>query len=218
MNTFVIMESPSGSILYLEGIVKGLVSESLKVKKRSRDLDFDIGCLPISIEDLRSMISLGDLENLDIEMSIPEMAYANNLERFGQVRIPPPSYAVMIHECKRQGKPVEAIDMDDEHYTMAYCKHVSGTNWIMQSFRDKRLLKKNIPGEDPVEFALSWDKEVNKLSGYRELERHREVVMAKNIYRLSKKGAVYAIVEVERFSGIVDTLKKMNYIHQRDKD
>ncbi len=220
MNTFLKLASPKKNIVYLEGIVKGLVSESKRVEKRLESIDFDVGGLPVSIEELNAMeILLRDvIEDREFGMSVPEKAYANNLKRFGEVRIPPPSYITFIKFCRDGDVKVNPIDMDDEHYTMAYCKHVSGTNWIMQSLREKRLLKRKLPAETPVDFAILWDKEVNKLKGYRKLERHREKVMGKNIYRLSKKGILFSLLEVERLKGVIANLRSLGFQIIEDKD
>lgn len=176
-------------------------------------LKFQVGALPLSAEDLKGLENLMDSGQVDMDypMSIPETAYAKNLERFGEVRIPPPSYVAFIRFCREHEVEINSIDMDDEHYTMAYCKHVSGSNWIMQSFREKRLLKRRFTTDDPLEFALQWDTEINKLKGYRELEEHREEVMAKNLHRLSKKGLLFSIMEVERLQGVVAKLEKKGF-------
>lgn len=201
------LRTSENNIISLEGVVKGLVSENSRVEKIYKNVDFSVGGLPISVEELNS---LKEIKKNGIEpeyfMSTPEIAYAQNLKRFGDVEIPPPSYMGFIDHCDTRDIPVHAIDMDDDHYTMAYCKHVSGSNWIMQSFMEKRLLKKPIDADSPVDFALKWDAKINRLSGFQALEENREEVMAKNLERLSRKGNVFSIIEVERLNGIVKKL------------
>ncbi len=204
------LKNPENNHIYLEGVVKGLVQESIRIKEIYKGLEFSVGGLPISAEELRALENMDDPLDLDYELSTPELAYANNLKRFGDVMIPPPSYTVFLKYCDENGIKVHPLDMDDDHFTMAYCKHVSGTNWIMQSFREKRLLRKTIPGDTPREFAVNWDTEINRLKGYRALEEHREEVMAKNIRRLSKMGDIFSIVEFERLDGILDKLRSAN--------
>ncbi len=204
------LKTPENNRIYLEGVVKGLVTESTRLKEIYEVVDFSIGGLPISAEELETLKSLEDPANLDYEMSIPELAYARNLKRFGDVMIPPPSYTDFLKYCDLEDIKVHPIDMDDDHFTMAYCKHVSGANWIMQSFREKRLLKKDISGDSPKDFALEWDTVINKLKGYRALEEHREEVMGKNIRRLSKGGDIFSIIEYERLDGVLKILTSAN--------
>ncbi len=205
-----------GSTIYLTGIVKGLTSEGDRISGIVRKVDFDIGALPISREELKALKDYtGEEEQEEHQLTTPEIAYARNLEKFGQVEIPPPSYISLLSYCQGNGKEIKGLDMDDEHYTMAYCEHVSGTNWLMQSFREKRLMKKKVDAEDARNFALKWDKIINKLSGYKELEEHREEVIAKNLKRFSKKGVLFAVIEFERLEGVIDNFDLEVWSHEK---
>lgn len=203
------------SKVYLLSIVKGLVSEGDRLKSciEASKIEFDLGALSISKEELEGLKKLvaGDLSEEDVDVDIrpssPEKIYAEKLSRFGEVSLPPPAYTAFLNYCSEHKIEVVAFDMDEEHYTMAYCDHVTGTQWLRQAFREKRLQKKEIEAETPEEFALKWDAMINKLEGFQELERHREKVMAKNIKRLSKRGSLLAVIEEERAKGVMDLLK-----------
>ena len=197
----------NGSKIYLKGIVKGLVTEVEKVEEDIESIEFDVGALPISKEELEGMKDFIEQdEKIEIEPNKVEKMYAERLRKFGEVSLPPPSYVFLLEFCEKQDKKIESLDLDEEHYTMAYCKHVTGTQWLRQAFREKSLSRKKIEAETPKEFALRWDEVINKLKGYQALEEHREEVIAKNIKRVSKKGDVFCIVEVERIEGIIDNL------------
>jgi len=203
------------STIYLVGIVKGLTSEGDRIGKIVEEIDFDIGALPISREELKALEDYTLEEEKDeYQLTTPEIAYARNLEKFGQVEIPPPSYISLLSYCKKEGKEIRGLDMDDEHYTMAYCEHVSGTNWLMQSFREKRLMKKKVDAKDPRKFALKWDRIINRLSGYKELEEHREQVIAKNLKRFAKKGVLFAVIEFERLEGVIENFDLEVWSHK----
>lgn len=202
--------------IYVVGVVKGLTSEGDRVGELVKKVDFDIGALPISKEELEALENFDeDVNEEEYQLTTPEIAYARNLERYGQVEIPPPSYLSLLSYCRASDKEIMGLDMGDEHYTMAYCEHVSGTNWLMQSFREKRLLKKKVSAEGPRNFAIEWDKIINKLSGYKELEEHREEVMAKNLKRISKRGDVLAIIEVERLEGVLEQFDNEVWSHRK---
>ncbi len=203
------LQSPQGKIILLVGAVKGLVSKANELLNEYKRSDFDIGALPISKEDLEGLkYFIDNPDDFDLELSTPEKAYARNLQEFGDVSMPPPSYISFYEYCIENEIPIHGIDMDDEHYTMAYCDHVSGLQWIRQSFIEKKLLKTNIDASTPEEFAVKWDERINHLSGYTDLERHREKVMGKNLERLSRKGTVFSIVEIERMDGVIEELKR----------
>ncbi|MBS3781270.1 MAG: hypothetical protein KGY66_00560 [Candidatus Thermoplasmatota archaeon] len=199
------------SKIYLFGIVKGLVSEAERLEKEIKKLTFDVGGLPISKEEkkgLKEFMERKDIET-DVEPSTPEKIYAEKLKRFGQVTLPPPSYTFFMNHCLENEIEIEALDMDEEHYTMAYCEHVTGLQWIGQALREKGLGRKKIEANDPVEFANKWDRVINKLKGFQELEARREKVMAKNIDRLSERGDMVVLVEEERIKGVRKHLKKL---------
>ncbi len=198
-----------GSKVHLIGIVKGLVSEAERLEEVVKDIQFKVGALPISkeeIEGLREFMNEDDLEG-DVEPSTPEKIYAEKLKKFGEVTLPPPSYTFFLKYCSKNEIEIEALDMDDEHYTMAYCDHVTGIQWIRQSLREKRLKGKKIDAENPKEFAKKWDLTINKLKGFQKLEEHRERIIAKNIDRLAERGDIVGIIEEERIEGIIEKLK-----------
>lgn len=198
-----------GSKVYLLGVVKGLVTEAERLEKIVKNINFDVGALPISkeeVEGLKEFIYDDELE-MDIEPSKPEKIYAEKLSEFDEVSLPPPSYVFFVKYCIENEIEIEALDMDEEHYTMAYCDHVTGSQWLRQSFREKMMGKKSIDAESPVEFVKKWDGYINKLEGFQELEKHREKVMAKNLSRLSKRGNLVGLIEEERIEGVRNFLK-----------
>jgi len=198
--------------IHIIDVVKGLNSEVDKVLDRIKSFDFDVGCIAISegeLEGLKIMVK-GNKE-LSIEPNAPERIYAENLSEFGEVSLPPPSYVAFVKYCMEQDIKIIAVDMDEEHYTMAYCEHVSGTQWIMQSVREKRLKGKKFDCDDPRDFAIEWDKTINKLKGYQDLEEHRENVIAKNLVRVSKKGNGLVLMEVERVEGVLKNMQDMGW-------
>jgi len=200
----------NGSKTYIFGVVKGLVSEAKRLEKEVKKIKFEVGGLPISREEkkgLKEFMERKDIET-DVEPSTPEKVYAEKLKRFGDVSLPPPSYTFFMNYCLENDIEIVALDMDEEHYTMAYCEHVTGIQWIHQALREKKLRRKKIEAENPVEFANEWDGFINKLKGFQELEAHREKVMAKNIDRFSGRGNMVVLLEEERIDGVWRLLKK----------
>lgn len=200
----------NGSKIYIFGVVKGLVSEGERLEKKVKKLEFDIGGLPISKEEKKGLEEFMELDDdeTEVEPSTPEQVYAEKLKKFGEVSLPPPSYTFFMNYCLENDIEIEALDMDEEHYTMAYCEHVNGVQWIHQALREKGLRRKNIDAENPAEFANEWDRFINKLKGFQKLETHREKVMAKNIDRISARGNMVVLLEEERIEGVWNRLKE----------
>lgn len=201
-----------GTKVYLMGVVKGLVSDVEKILEHVKLYDFEVGCIAVSKGELKGLMTLveGD-KDVSVEPNAPERMYAENLSEFGEVSLPPPSYVAFVEYCIENDIKMMAVDMDEEHYTMAYCEHVSGTQWIMQSLREKRMKNKRFDCQTPRDFAIEWDKTINKLKGYQELEEYREKIIAKNLVRISKKGDCFALLEVERLEGISKNIQDMGW-------
>ncbi|MFW5953116.1 MAG: hypothetical protein ACOCSJ_03045 [Candidatus Natronoplasma sp.] len=200
----------NGSKTHILGVVKGLVSEAKRLEREVKKINFEVGGLPISREEkkgLKEFMERKDIET-NVEPSTPEKVYAEKLKRFGDVSLPPPSYTFFMNYCLENDIEIVALDMDEEHYTMAYCEHVTGIQWIHQALREKKLRRKKIEADDPVEFANEWDRFINKLKGFQELEAHREKVMAKNIDRFSGRGDMVVLLEEERMDGVWGHLKR----------
>ncbi|MFO7792663.1 MAG: hypothetical protein R6W73_06760 [Candidatus Saliniplasma sp.] len=201
-----------GTYVYIIDVVKGLNPEVDRTVSQLKSVGFDVGALAISEKELKGLRDMIDKElDISIEPNRPEKIYAEKLSEFGEVSLPPPSFVAFLKYCQDNDIKLFALDMDEEHYTMAYCDHVTGTQWILQSIREKRLKKKTFPNDDPRDFVKEWDKAINKLKGFQKLEEHREDIIAKNLIRLSKKGDCLAVIEVERVDGVVKNMERKGW-------
>jgi pheromone shutdown protein TraB len=167
--------------------------------------------LSISPEGLEAM---GKPDGLKTDRNAPsnpeEEIYIHGLSEFGEVIKPPPCFSMALERAKAMNIPVKALDMDDEHYTLAYCKHVNTMDMIRQGHSRKSMPKHRFVSKTPEEFVLEWDDLVNRLKGYRELENSREEWLAKGISKLAQKEAgILAIVELERLKGVEKNLRSM---------
>jgi pheromone shutdown protein TraB len=191
-----------GSKVYILGVVRGLKSEAEKVAKAVVEFKPDLVAMSISKEEiagLRDYIK----EPYEVEMSRYEELYAKNLAKFGDVFLPPPCFLAGIEEGSKAGVEVVGIDMDDETHSAAYCALVSGGELFRHTTRYKFLSMRGYKAETPEEFAVEWDKRVNNLKGFKELERERELFMAEELRKVAiNKSMILAIVDSERASGV----------------
>ena len=77
---------------------------------------------------------------------------------------------------------------------------------IRHSLRKKRLYKKRFKASTPEEFSILWDKEITKISGFKELENEREKYMAKKIKENIIGKKILVVVDYERMEGIISYL------------
>ena len=198
----------SGEILIL-GIVKGLVASGEKVRKAFDDYKPDAVAVSISKEGLMAMVEhvesgaeMAEMENLEEEY------YVAALERFGEVRKPPPSFVASWELCEKLELPLYPVDFDDLEFTELYCSYVSGVEWLRQPSKQREITRKRFTAKTAEEFVLEWDELVNGTKGMRKMERSREEKISNEVATLGEKyERVLLVVDYERMDAIRETLE-----------
>ena len=195
------------SKIHIPNIINGLTSEKANVKKVYNKVKPDVVAMQISEAELDGLKRITEGEEFDYFMSNYEQIYAKKLAAFGEVKVPPPCYESAMKLCLRDKIPVEPIDMDDLYYADVFCENVTTRDLIRHSLRVKKLRRKKFKAETAEEFVLAWDKEINRLKGFRNLESAREDYMARELIRLSKKyERILCIMEMQRAEGVIAKL------------
>ncbi len=197
--------------IFLIGAVRGLISEGEKVKNAFEQFKPNVIGISTSKESVQAMA-----EHIASKKEVPEPAnqeeemYILGLEAFGEVVRPPPCYSEAWKLAKKGNIPIKGVDMDDEHFTAAFCKYVSTLDMVRQGRCEKKWARHAFKSQTPEDFVMEWDSVVNWLPGYQALERAREEWIAKGICILAKKhDNVLVIVELERLNGIQNFLQGM---------
>jgi len=203
------MVTIKGSNIYFVDVVRGLKSEANRVKLAIEDVKPDIIAMSVSkeeIEGLRDYIK----EPYEVEMSRYEELYAKNLSRFGDVFLPPPCFLAGLEEAENRRLDLVGVDMDDETHTTAYCALVSGSELFRHTTRFNLLKLKSFRADTPAEFVKIWDRKVNNLRGFRELEQERERFMARELTELASKSKkrILAMIDAERSGGVISLLRR----------
>lgn len=191
------------SKIYFVDVVRGLKSEADRVKLAIQEVKPDIVAMSVSkeeIEGLRDYIR----EPYEVEMSRYEELYAKNLSRYGDVFLPPPCFLAGLEEAENRRLELVGVDMDDETHTAAYCALVTGSELFRHTTRFNVFKLKSFRAKTPAEFVKVWDRKVNNLRGFRELEKERERYAAKALtdLALSSKRRIIAIIDIERADGV----------------
>jgi hypothetical protein len=191
------------SKIYFIDVVRGLKSEADRVKLAIQEIKPDLIAMSVSkeeIEGLRDYIK----EPYEVEMSRYEELYAKNLSRFGDVFLPPPCFLAGLEEAENRRLELIGVDMDDETHTAAYCALVSGSELFRHTTRFNLFKLKSFRADTPVDFVKVWDRKVNNLRGFRELEKERERFMAKELDRIAggEDRKILAIIDIERSEGV----------------
>ena len=198
----------NGSTILFLPVVKGLVSEGDAVERTINEEDPDVIAVSISKEEL---VALGTKEDYDkYEPSDIEEIYAILLEKFGDVKIPPPCYVKVFDVGTAKNIALVPIDMNEELYTETYCNEVGGLDLIRESMFVKRAHRKRFDFSSAGDFAVDWDRKINKPGGFRNLNVKREEHMADALRKLTGKyHRILAVIEYER-SGNVEKILNGN--------
>jgi len=196
------------SKIYFVDVVRGLKSEATRVKLAIQEVEPDLIAMSVSkeeIEGLRDFIK----EPYEVEMSRYEELYAKNLSRFGDVFLPPPCFLAGLEEAETGRLELVGVDMDDETHSTAYCALVTGSELFRHTTRFNLLRLRSFRAKTPADFVKVWDRKVNNLRGFRELERERERYMAKALAGLTapSRRRILAIIDVERADGTRKIMK-----------
>ena len=205
-----------GSKIHFVDVVRGLKSEADRVKLAIQEVKPDLIAMSISKEEIEGLMDYIK-EPYEVEMSRYEELYSRKLSRFGDVFLPPPCFLAGLEEAENRQLELVGVDMDDETHTAAYCALVSGSELFRHTARFNLLKLKSFHANTPAEFVKIWDRKVNNLRGFKELERERERFIAKELTRIGTGTGrkILAIVDVERFDGIRVLL---NEFKKKDKN
>jgi hypothetical protein len=207
-----------GSKIYVPEIINGLTSEISKIRKVYNKIKPDIVGIQASEEELNGLRKVVEGEKLEYFLSNYEEIYARKLATFGEVKIPPPCYEEAMKLCLENDTPIAALDMDDMLFADVFCENISGWQLYRHSLRVRRLRRKRFKAKTAEEFVFEWDKEINKLKGFRNLETKREEHMAKELGRLAEEhDRILCIVEMQRAEGICKRVIEEEKISEEDE-
>ncbi len=204
----------NGKNILFFGTIKGLVDERKLLRELVDEFSPRLLLLGISPEELSGLRSYLQ-KPFDIQPDDYEVIYGLNLEKFGEVGLPVPTYLEAFAISKERNIEMLPLDMPDEVYSNLYLKKVEFYHLLLLNLRKKRVAKKKFQANTPEEFVLQWDREMTRLRPFREIEMERERYMAKRIEALTKERKeekMLAVIEFERLHGVLDNLNLLHTI------
>jgi hypothetical protein len=196
-----------GCTVHILSVIKGLKSETEKVRKAFEETKPDVVAISLSREEVEGLKNIPD--DYEPELSRYEEIYAEGLGRFGEVAAPPPCYVATLELAQHEGVPLIPVDMDEQSYTDLYCAVVPGTALFRHSTRTWLLKRRTFSDDSPEKFVLAWDKAVNNMEGFRIIENKRAEAMAKGIKKAcAGSNGLLAVIELERVADVLDILRK----------
>ena len=185
--------------------VRGLASEVPRLLRELESFRPQRLGLGLSTDELRSLSDyfvVAEAEPL-VPLTSNETSEVRGLVRFGEVRVPNPSFVETLRWAAGRGMPPEALDPDDERTAALFAEHIGYIELVRRTVRERRVARSPPAPSSPDEFALAWDREVAAGRGSREFAGARDLYLVGRLRSLMTEGrSVAAVVDRERFDSV----------------
>jgi hypothetical protein len=195
--------------IFLLAPVRGLMSEVPRVLAELEAFAPARGGLGLSSDELRSVhdyFVASDAEPI-VPLTSNETSEVRGLVRFGEVRVPNPSFVEVLRWAWLRGLPTEPLDPDDELTASLFAEHIGYFELVRRTVRERRVSRSPPSPSSPDEFALQWDREIASGRGSRDFAEARDRHLVGRLPPLVADGSRLAVVvDRERFDSIRNLL------------
>jgi hypothetical protein len=167
--------------------------------------------LGLSSDELRSLSDYFVVADADpfVPLTTNETSEVRGLVRFGEVRVPNPSFVEVLRWAWVRGLPVEALDPDDERTAALFAEHIGYFELVRRTVRERRVARSPPTPSTADEFALRWDQEIASGRGSRDFAEARDQHLVNRIPVLTAdRSPLAVVVDRERFDSIRDLLTR----------
>jgi hypothetical protein len=201
---------PGGAVLLLAP-VRGLSSEVPRALTVLTAYQPEAVGLGLSAEEMQGLLDyfvLAEAEPI-VPLSSTEASEVRGLSRFGEVRVPNPSFVEVLRWGRSRSIPVEPLDPSDERSASLFAEHIGYVELVRRTVRERRVSRHPPAPSSPDEFALSWDREVASGRGSRDFAGARDRHLARAVERLrSGRSRTAVVVDRERFDDVRELLTR----------
>lgn len=201
----------AGSDVLLAAPVRGLVAEVGALVAALDAFDPAAIGLGISEEELRGLVDyfvVADGEPV-VPLTGPEFQEVRGLVRFGEVRVPNPSFVEALRWGQQRGVPVAALDPTEEGAAELFAEHIGYLELVRRTVRERRAGRDPPTPSTPDAYALEWEARIAHGRGSRALARARDAHLAQETRALSAgRSRLAVVVDRERFDGVKAVLER----------
>ena len=196
---------PNAPGVLLLAPVRGLVAE---VPRLLAELDtfgpaqVGLGLSSSELASLHDYFVVAEAEPV-VPLTGNETSEVRGLVRFGEVRVPNPSFVELLRWATARGVPTVALDPDDELTAALFAKHIGYVELVRRTVRERRVSRSPPTPSSADEFALRWDSEVAHGRGSRNFAGERDAYLVRQVPALAAARHPFAIVvDRERFDSV----------------
>jgi hypothetical protein len=164
----------------------------------------------LSIEELRGLREYFVYAAAEpvVPLTSTETSEVRGLSRFGEVRVPNPSFVELLRWAHARGTPVEALDPSEDDTAELFAEHIGYVELVRRTVKERGLSRRPPTPATPDEFALAWDREAAGGRGSRAFARSRDQHLVRGARRLGEgRARIALVVDRERFVLVRDLLQ-----------
>lgn len=196
----------SGASFLVVGAVRGLASEADRLTGKLDGFRPGALALALSPDELRGIQEYFD--GTPTEPLVPltgnELAEIRGLARYGEVRVPNPSWTAALAWGRAHRTPVEGVDPSDESYAMMFTHHIGYTELVRRTLRERSLTRRPPAPATADDFAIEWARRLAPGAGSARLAHRRDEAVVAGARNLAlRTDRVALVVDRERFQGVV---------------
>ncbi len=195
----------AGSEILLLAPVRGLEEDARKVPGALEPFGPEAIGAGVASEELKGLVRyfVGAAAEPVVPLAPTELSEVRGLARFGEVRVPNPSFLQALEWGRGHNVPVAALDPDEEASAELFTEHIGYVELVRRTVREHRLGRSPPATSSADAFALAWDGSIAGGSGSRRLAAARDEHLAAETRRLSEgRRRVAVVVDRERFDSV----------------
>jgi len=185
--------------------VRGLTSEVARVVSELESFAparIGLGISGGELQSLHDYFVASEAEPV-VPLTSNEASEVRGLVRFGEVRVPNPSFVEVLRWAAARGIATVALDADDDRAAALFAEHIGYLELVRRTVRERRVSRSPPTPSSPDAFALQWDREVASGRGSRNFAAARDLYLAGQVSPLTADGQPLAVlVDRERFDSV----------------
>ena len=197
---------PEADVL-LVGAVRGLLADSyaaIDELERFHPDQLGLGLSPEEMKGLEEYFVDAEAETT-VHLIETEKSEIRGLSRWGEVRVPNPTFVRILEWARHRGVSAAALDPPDEGAAEMFTTHIGYVELVRRTLKERSLARSPPKAEGPDEYALRWDANLGSGRGSRELARKRDLYFVAGGRALLRQAPRVAfIVDRERFELVRD--------------
>ena len=189
--------------------VRGLASEVDPVLRAIAEYSPEAIGLGLSADEMTALTEYfvkSEAEPL-VPLTTTETSEVRGLSRFGEVRVPNPTFVGLLRWAALSGIPVEALDPGDDRTASLFTEHIGYVELVRRTVKERAVSRKPPTPATADEYALAWDREVAGGRGSRGFARARDGYLVRGAQRIGAgRSRIAVVVDRERFALVRDLL------------